>query len=119
MEKVELKRLPKTRKGRKIMKMREPQIKEGPKSTLFVKGMKTSEPVSRVMSDLYRLKKMNSVQLGKRMDFKPFESMGPFEALSAKNHSPFVVMGSNSKKRPDSLLFSRFFDGVILDMFEL
>lgn len=73
MEGIQLKRIAKTRKGKKILKMREPQIKEGPKNTLFVKNLKTSEEVSKVMSDLYRLKKMNSVALGKRLDLKPFD----------------------------------------------
>ena len=56
-----MKRIAKTRVGRKILKMREPQVKEGIKNTLLVKNLKTSEEVSSVLQDLYRLKKGQSV----------------------------------------------------------
>lgn len=109
-EPKQLKRKAKTHKGRKILKMREPQIKEGVKKTIFVRNLKSSENVLKTIKILNKLKKGNSVYLSKRIDLKPFEDVQKLEQLSQKNESAFVVLGSNSKKRPESLLFSRFYD---------
>lgn len=49
-------RKPKTHKGRRILEDRGPKLIEGPKSTLFIKGNKTSENVSEFMSDLVKFK---------------------------------------------------------------
>ena len=51
---TEEKRKAKTLKGRKFLKRKEPQLIEGPRNTLFLRGTKTSETVSKLMHELVR-----------------------------------------------------------------
>jgi hypothetical protein len=51
MENLDLKKA-KTHKGRKHLEDLLPKLVEGPKKTLFVKGNKTSETVTKAMKDL-------------------------------------------------------------------
>lgn len=43
---------PKTHKGRQFLDERAPKLVENTKKTMFVKGTKTSETVTRAMTDL-------------------------------------------------------------------
>ena len=56
MEDLDFKKA-KTRKGKKILKDREPKAVEGPKKTIFLKGNKTSEKVNSAMKSLVRILK--------------------------------------------------------------
>lgn len=115
---TEEKRKAKTLKGRKFLKRKEPQLIEGPRNTLFLRGTKTSETVSKLMHELYIFKKSQSLALSKRYDFKPFESASLLENLCTKNIAPLFMFGSNSKKKPDNLIVGRVFNSEILDMVE-
>jgi len=44
----------KTHKGRKHLDALKPKLVEGPKKTLFIKGNKTSEFVTKAMQDLVK-----------------------------------------------------------------
>ena len=44
------------------------------------------------------------------MDLKAFENNDILEKLSEKNECAFLVSGYNSKKRPNHLMFSRFYN---------
>jgi ribosome production factor 2 len=41
------------------------------------------------------------------------------EFFAGKNDASLFVTGLHSKKRPDDLVFTRIFDGRVLDMIEL
>jgi len=51
-EDIELPRIAKTKRGRKILDDRKPKIEEGPKRTLFLRGPKSSDDVRLLMKDL-------------------------------------------------------------------
>ncbi|XP_044756446.1 ribosome production factor 2 homolog [Coccinella septempunctata] len=109
---------PTTRKGKKILIKKEPQIIEGPKKTLFFKGRKCSENIRRLLKDFYDLKKPDALMLTKSNDITIFEDVTPVEAFSRKHETPLFLMGSHSKKRPDNLVAGRMFNYSLLDMFE-
>ncbi|KAL4512283.1 hypothetical protein ABPG72_005285 [Tetrahymena utriculariae] len=111
-------RTAKTARGRRFLKKREPQLEESSKKTIFIKGKKTSEDVSKIMKDIYTLKKINSVNFSNRHDVLPFENVQPIENYCVKQDCSLFVFGSHNKKRPDNLILGRLFDGHLLDMVE-
>lgn len=68
-------RVPKTARGRRILKKKEAQIEEPAKQTIFLKGQKTSEEISSLLRDLYTLKKINSINFSRRHEVLPFEEI--------------------------------------------
>ncbi|KAF7282136.1 hypothetical protein GWI33_003105 [Rhynchophorus ferrugineus] len=110
---------PTTRKGKKILLKKEPQVIEGPKKAIFLKGRKTSDKVRYVLNDMYDLKKPEGQKLSKRNDITVFEDATKVEFLCKKYDSSLFVMGSHSKKRPDNLVIGRMFNNELLDMIEL
>ncbi|GJQ74812.1 hypothetical protein Trydic_g21650 [Trypoxylus dichotomus] len=110
---------PTTRRGKRVLLSREPQVIEGPKRTLFLQGRKSSEKVRKLLSDLYDIKKPDARKLSKKNDITIFENAVPVEELCRKNETPLFVFGSHNKKRPDNIVFGRMFDYSLLDMIEL
>ncbi|KAK9731316.1 Brix domain [Popillia japonica] len=110
---------PTTRKGKKVLLSREPQVIEGPKRMLFLQGRRASEKVRKVLSDLYDIKKPDARKLSKKNDITIFENIVPMEQLCRKNETPLFLFGSHNKKRPDNVVFGRMFDYSLLDMIEL
>lgn len=110
---------PTTHKGKKILLRREPQIIEGPKRALFLKGRKTSDKIRAVLKDLYDIKKPEAQMLSKKNDITVFENSTPVEAFCKKYDTGLFMLGSHSKKRPDNLVVGRLFNYSILDMIEL
>ncbi|XP_050294121.1 ribosome production factor 2 homolog [Anthonomus grandis grandis] len=110
---------PTTHKGKKILLKKEPQIIEGTKAPIFLKGRKTSEKVRRVLKDIYDLKKPDGQMLHRKNDITIFEDATPVESLCKKHDSSLFMLGSHSKKRPDNLVVGRTFNNSILDMVEL
>ncbi|XP_045468554.1 ribosome production factor 2 homolog [Harmonia axyridis] len=109
---------PTTRRGKKILMKKAPQIIEGPKKTLFFKGRKCNENMRRVLKDIYNLKKPDALMLTKNNDITIFEDVTPVEAFTRKHETPLFIMGSSSKKRPENLVAGRMFNYSLLDMFE-
>lgn len=109
---------PTTRKGKKVLLKKEPQLIEGPKRTLFLKGRKCSEKMREVLKDFYDLKKPDAHMLTKKNDITVFENVTPIEKFSKKFETPLFMMGSHSKKRPDNLVVGRMYNYSLLDMFE-
>ncbi|KAJ3619621.1 hypothetical protein MTP99_005286 [Tenebrio molitor] len=108
-----------TRKGKKILLKKEPQVIEGPKKALFFQGRRSSEKLRRLSKDLFDLKKPDAQMLTKKNDITVFENVTPVEAFCKKHESPVFVMTSHSKKRPDNLVIGRMFNHNLLDMVEL
>lgn len=109
---------PKTRKGSKILKAREPQVIENPKKTSFVKGNNINQRTTQILKDIYALKKSESVFYQQRNDIKPFEDPSPLEKLMGKKDTSLFAFGSHNKKRPQNIVLGRTFDRMIIDQFE-
>jgi len=110
---------PTTRKGKKVLLRKEPQIIEGAKHTLIFKGRRTSETVRHALKDLYDLKKPAARLLIRRNDVTIFENQAPVENICRKHESPLFIIGSHSKKRPDNIVVGRMFNYSLLDVVEL
>jgi len=116
--KVLLKKRHSLRTQRRLRK-REPQIVEGPKSALFLKGKKTCLAVTQVLIDLRQLKFPYAIPYQKKNEIRPFEDVSSLEFYSLKSECSLFCFGSHSKRRPNNLVFGRFFDHQLLDMIEI
>jgi ribosome production factor 2 len=110
----------KTHKGRKILESRESKTVENNKSSILVKGNKTSLMITELIKDLHTLRgtDMSKLFMRKSHDIHPFEDIGMIEQMAVKQDSSLFVLGSHQKKRPDNLIFGRLFSEHLLDMFE-
>lgn len=115
-----MQRAPKTAAGKRAIKKRDDfQVNEPAKTALFLKGTSSSAIANSLMKDLYLMKKPDSVLFAKKNDIRPFEDTLPLEFFAQKNNAPLMVFSHHSKKRPDCLVFIRFFDNKVMDMVEL
>lgn len=119
--KLGVKRVAKTHKGRKILKNREAKVEENNKKTIIMKGRRSSQTISTLLKDLQLMKGRDMVQMLVRRnhDFVPMEDSSLIENQAVKYDCSLFAVGSHQKKRPDNLVLGRVFDGHILDMFEL
>lgn len=118
MASVVLQRRPKTRKGKKALQEKAPQLNEVVKEALFLRGGKCSEVVKSVMRDLYNIKKPHAIMFSRKNQIRPFEDVSSLEFFATKTACGLFVFGSHTKKRPHNLIMGRFFDNQVLDMFE-
>jgi len=111
---------PVKRKARveRILKKKEPQLVEGARHTLILKGHKSSQIVNDVLKNISALQKPYSKVLSRKNEILPFEDINSLEFLATKNDCSIFALGSHSKKRPHNLILGRLFDGHLLDMFE-
>ncbi|XP_012255041.2 ribosome production factor 2 homolog [Athalia rosae] len=109
---------PKTRRGKRALLSREPQLVEDAKQTLFIKGSRTSEILNKCAKDLYDIKKPDARMMQRKNDILPFEDATPLEQFARKLNSPLFVFSSHNKKHPNSLVVGRMFDNNLLDMVE-
>ncbi|XP_016941694.3 ribosome production factor 2 homolog [Drosophila suzukii] len=112
-------RKPKTRKGKKVLLAREPQLIESARIMLFLDGRKCGGNVKLCMKDLQTLKKPLVKVLNRKNDITPFDDPSSLEFLTMKNNAALFSFGSTSKKRPDNIILGRIFENEVLDMFEL
>jgi ribosome production factor 2 len=112
------KRAAKTRKGRKILSLREPQVKEDAKSALILSGNKCSNEMQAFLREIYHLRAPLATLFMRRHSEHPFEDIKRVESLCTKYDHSLFAFGSTSKKRPSRLIFGRLFDGKLLDMQE-
>lgn len=110
---------PKTHRGRRAAKVRDPKLIENTKTALFIKSTHPSALLNSASADLCALKKPNAINFSKKNEVQPFVDAAPLEFFSKKNDASLFVFGSNMKKRPNHLVFGRTFDHQILDMVEL
>ncbi|XP_017482002.1 PREDICTED: ribosome production factor 2 homolog [Rhagoletis zephyria] len=112
-------RKPKTRKGKKILVAREPQLIESTRNMLFVDGRKCGGDIKSCMKDLQQLRKPLLKVLNRKNDITPFDDPSSLEFLTMKNDCALFAFGSTSKKRPNNLVLGRIFENEVLDMIEL
>jgi ribosome production factor 2 len=116
-----VKKRAKTHKGRKILEARAPQIIEGPKKSIFMRGKKTSQKVLDLMRDLHLQRgssDLSKLFLRTSYDIHPFDDIGAIEQQANKQGSHLFACGTHQKKRPDNLIFGRTYHDHILDLFE-
>lgn len=101
-----------------IKKAQESQTEEDEKNVAYIKGFTANDIITRVMRDIYMLKKPIGIPLNRRNVIQPFEDASPLEFLCHKNDCSLFLYSSHSKKRPNNLVMGRLFDGHILDMIE-
>jgi ribosome production factor 2 len=103
----------------RALKAKEPQVIEGAKRLLFVRGPSTSEVGTSAAKDLIMLKKPEVKVLARKNEIRPFEDVSSLEFLCEKNECAAFVYVSHNKKRPHNLVLGRIFDGHVYDMLEL
>ncbi|KAG9154717.1 hypothetical protein Leryth_014210 [Lithospermum erythrorhizon] len=107
---------------RRALEKRAPKLVESGKKTLILHGMKTSNVLNQVLSDIYHLKRANSMKYTRKNDnIRPFENGGEtsLEFFSAKTDCSLFVFGSHSKKRPNNLVMGRTYDHHVYDLVEV
>jgi ribosome production factor 2 len=127
-------RKPKTRRGKKFLEARAPKVTENDKTTLLLKGGKTTEMLTDFLTDIYQLKKPSVEKLKqwvlyfhaiinaypfRKNPVHLFEDCTFIEKMGQKYDASLFAMISNSKKRPDTVTIGRLFDSHLLDMVEL
>ena len=111
---------PKARIAR-YLKTQEPQLVEGAKSALLLKGIRCSESMAIVLKDLRSVLSPHAKLLTKNNVIVPFDDAGTqsLEFLTTKNDATLFAMASHNKKRPNNLVLGRTFDRRVLDMAEI
>lgn len=71
------------------------------------------------MIDLMALKKPDAKKFSKKNEIRPFEDASGLEFFSEKNDASLMVLSTHNKKRPNTLVFTRFFNHKVYDMIEL
>lgn len=113
---------PKKGRIKREFEKRAPKLVETGKKTLILHGTKTSSVLNSVLTEIYHLKKDDSVKYSRKNDnIRPFESGGEtsLEFFSLKTDCSLFVFGSHSKKRPNNLVIGRTYDHHIYDLIEV
>lgn len=111
---------PSKARTQRYLKSIEPQLKEGAKSSLLLKGIKCSDAMGWVLKDMRAMQAPNAKHLTKKNQIVPFETEGQtsLEFLTTKNDCALFAVASTNKKRPNNLTIGRTFDRQVLDMVE-
>mmetsp|Transcript_8478 Transcript_8478/g.17866 ORF Transcript_8478/g.17866 Transcript_8478/m.17866 type:complete len:348 (-) Transcript_8478:1202-2245(-) len=111
---------PKARIAR-YLKKTEPQLVEGAKISLLLKGIRCSDSMATVLKDMRSVQSPHSKMLSKNNVIVPFDDAGQqsLEFLTTKNDATLFALASHNKKRPNNLVMGRTFDRRILDMVEI
>ncbi|KAL0410055.1 UNVERIFIED_CONTAM: Ribosome production factor 2 [Sesamum latifolium] len=113
---------PKKGRIKRELEKRAPKLVETGKKTLILHGTKTSSVLNSVLTEIYHLKKDDTVKYSRKNDnIRPFESGGEtsLEFFSLKTDCSLFVFGSHSKKRPNNLVIGRTYDHHIYDLIEV
>ncbi|KAF9295554.1 Brix domain-containing protein [Linnemannia elongata] len=110
---------PRNARVKRVLKNREAKTEENIKTAIFIRGSQTSQIVNDALADLYMLKKPYAVNFTKKNQIHPFEDHSNLQFFSQKNDASLFVIGTHSKKRPNTLTFARMFDHQLLDMMEV
>ncbi|KAK0503834.1 Brix domain-containing protein [Armillaria luteobubalina] len=116
---------PKNARSKRALDARMPKEVEDIRTAIFVKGTHTGEVLNGVMKDLMALKQPAAISFSKKNDIHPFDSSSSSTSASSlefwanKNDASLFLVGQSNKKRPNSLIFVRMYDGRVLDMLEV
>ncbi|KAH9490477.1 rRNA-binding ribosome biosynthesis protein rpf2 [Dermatophagoides farinae] len=109
---------PKTRRGKRILEKREPQLIEDVKRAVLCRCSTANQKGVQMLKDFYAIKKPNAVFLNRKESWQPFNDVSSLEFVAKKNDSALFAYVSNSKKRPNNIVIGRTYDGNVLDMAE-
>jgi ribosome production factor 2 len=98
----------------RILKKKEPQLLEGTKKCIVLKGHKTSQTITDVLQDVSKLLKPDCVNFSRKNDVLPFEDVNSIEFFCQKNDCATFIIGSHTKKRPNNLVVVSTFIHSIL-----
>lgn len=115
------KKVPNARVQR-YLKSTSPQLKEGGKNVLLLKGMKTSSSMMAVLKELRAVQAPASKLLTKKNPITvidDFAGQQSLEFLMTKNDCGLFAMATHNKKRPNNLIIGRTFERSLLDTVEL
>ncbi len=73
----------------------------------------------QILIDLRQLKFPYAIPYQRKNEIRPFEDVSSLEFYSTKSECSLFCFGSHSKRRPNNLVFGRFFDYQLLDMIEV
>jgi ribosome production factor 2 len=108
-----------TRKGKKALEAREPHIEEGRKTSLFIKGRKSSDFLNQVCEELAKFRWGEIKKYSRKNDALPFESTDEIEKYCSTTNCSLFLFFSHQKKRPNNLVFGRLFNKRVLEMYEV
>lgn len=106
----------------RYLKSVEPRLKESGKSTLLLKGIKSSQAMANLLKNMRSMQAPNAKLLSKKnhiVAFDDIEGQQSLEFLTTKNDCALFALASTNKKRPNNLVVGRTFDYQVLDMVEL
>jgi hypothetical protein len=83
----------------RFLKTLQPQIVEGAKTSLLLKGNRCNETMTNVLRDLRALVAPEAKLLTKKNDIHPFDDATSIEFLANKNHCNTFAIGSVSKEK--------------------
>eukprot|EP00536_Pseudo-nitzschia_multiseries_P007085 jgi/Psemu1/286881/fgenesh1_pg.160_\ len=109
-------------KTQRYLKSIEPQLREGAKSTLLMKGIRCSQAMGNLLKDMRAMQAPHVKLMSKKnqiVAFDDIEGQQSLEFLTTKNDCALFALASTNKKRPNNLVMGRTFDHQILDMVEL
>ncbi|KAL6024504.1 rRNA-binding ribosome biosynthesis protein rpf2 [Candidozyma auris] len=110
---------PKNARSKRALANKEAKLVENTKSALFVPGSTGNKFLHDAMVDLMALKKPDAKMFTKKNEVRPFEDASTLEFFSEKNDTSLMVFSTSNKKRPNTLVFTRFFNHAVYDMIEL
>lgn len=110
---------PKNARSKRALAKKEAKLVENTKTALFIPGSTGNKFLHDAMCDLMALKKPEIKRFTKKNDIRPFEDASELEFFSEKNDCSLMVLSTHNKKRPNTLIFSRFFNHKVYDMVEL
>lgn len=106
----------------RYLKSVEPQLREGAKSKLLLKGIRCSLGMGNLLKDMRAMQAPNAKMMSKKnkiVAFDDVQGQQSLEFLTTKNDCALFALASTNKKRPNNLVLGRTFDHQILDMVEL
>jgi ribosome production factor 2 len=120
MVKLQRVQRPKTQRGKRALKEREPKLLENARSLLCIRGNKTNNIMKILLKNLHLLKApYSSMYQRKNLDIYPFDNTSKLEWYCQKSNCSLFAYITNSKKRPNNLVLARLHNHLVLDMFEL
>ena len=119
MVKLQRVQRPKTHRGKRALKEREPKLIENARSLLCIRGNKTNNIMKTLLKNLHLLKTPYSTMYQRNnLDIFPFENTSKLEWYCQKSDSSLFAYITNNKKRPNNLVLARLHNHLLMDMFE-
>ncbi|CAF1152894.1 unnamed protein product [Adineta steineri] len=119
MVKLQRVQRPKTQRGKRALKEREPKLLENARSLLCIRGNKTNNVMKILLKNLHLLKSPHSkMYQRKNLDILPFDSTSKLEWYCQKSDCSLFAFVTTNKKRPNNLVLARLHNHITLDMFE-